>query len=63
MVAFSQDEHKVIPVPLASPSFERENSVVSQSVIFKPLSYVFKETIGFDVKASFPSHPLSPLIR
>ena len=29
MVAFSQDEHKVIPAPLASPSFERENSVVS----------------------------------
>ena len=29
MVAFSQDELKVIPVPLASPSFERENSVVS----------------------------------
>ena len=26
-----------------------------QFVIFKPLSYCFKETIGFDVKASFAS--------
>ena len=28
-----------------------------QFVIFKPLTYCFKETIGFDVKASFASRP------
>ena len=33
-----------------------------QFVIFKLLLYFFKETIGFDVKASFASHPLSRLI-
>ena len=33
-----------------------------QFVIFKPLSYCFEETIGFDVKASFASRPLSRLI-
>ena len=32
-------------------------------VIFKPLSYCFEETIGFEVKASFASRPLSRLIR
>ena len=31
-------------------------------VIFKPLSYCFQETIGFDVKASFASRPVSRLI-
>ena len=35
----------------------------SQFVIFKPLSYCFEETIGFDVNASFASRPLSLLIR
>ena len=34
-----------------------------QFVIFKPLSYCFAETIGFNVKASFASRPLSRLIR
>ena len=34
-----------------------------QFVIFKPLSYYFEETKGFDVKASFASHPVSYLIR
>ena len=34
-----------------------------QFVIFKPLSYCFKKTIGFDVKASFAGRPLSHLIR
>ena len=34
-----------------------------QFVIFKPLSYCFEETIGFDVKASFSSLPVSRLIR
>ena len=33
------------------------------SVIFKPLSYWFEETIGFDVTVSFASHPVSRLIR
>ena len=37
--------------------------LVSQFVIFKPLSYCFEETIGFDVKASFASRPESRLIR
>ena len=35
---------------------------ILQFVIFKPLSYSFKETIGFDVKASFTSRPVSRLI-
>ena len=30
-----------------------------QFVVFKPLSYCFEEAIGFDVKTSFPSHPLA----
>ena len=30
-------------------------STVVQFVTFKPLSYCFKETIGFDVNASFAS--------
>ena len=34
-----------------------------QFVIFKWLSHCFEETIGFDVKASFASRPLSHLIR
>ena len=34
-----------------------EPSPTSQFVIFKPLTYYFKETIGFDVKASFASRP------
>ena len=42
------------------------NSFISsetvQFVIFKPLSFCFKETIGFDVKASFASRSVSRLI-
>ena len=34
-----------------------------QFVIFKPLSYCFEETIGFDIKASLVSRPGSRLIR
>ena len=34
-----------------------------QLVIFKPLSHWFEETIGFEVKVSFTSRPLSRLIR
>ena len=33
------------------------SSLPEQFVIFKPLRYCFKETIGFDVKASFASRP------
>ena len=36
---------------------------VFQFVIFNPLSYCFEGTIGFDVKASFASLPVSRLIR
>ena len=38
------------------------SSETVQFVIFKPLSFCFKETIGFDVKASFASRPVSRLI-
>ena len=34
----------------------------TQFVIFRLLSYCFQETIGFDVKVSFASRPLSRLI-
>ena len=40
-----------------------DHGIVSmQFVIFKPLNYCFEETIGFDVKASFTSRPISRLI-
>ena len=39
------------------------NFIRSQFVIFKPLSFCFKETMGFDIKASFASRPQSRLIR
>ena len=40
-----------------------DHGIISmQFVIFKPLSYCFEETIGFDVKASFTSRPVSRLI-
>ena len=35
----------------------------AQLVIFKPLGYLFEETIGFDIKPSFSSCPVSRLIR
>ena len=34
-----------------------------QFVVFKQLSYCFKETIGFDKKASFARPPVSLLIK
>ena len=41
----------------------KTNTMLNQFVIFKPLlSYCFEETIGFDVKASFTSRPVSHLI-
>ena len=43
--------------------YEIFNIFFIQFVIFKPLSYCFEETIGFDVKASFVSRPESRLIR
>ena len=36
---------------------------VYRFLMFKPLSYYFKETIGFDVKASLTKGPLSGLIK
>ena len=44
------------------PSRKIHESLLRQFVIFKPISYCFKETMGFDVKASFASHPVSHLI-
>ena len=38
-------------------------SATIQFVIFNPLSYYFEGTIGFNVNASFPSRPVSRLIR
>ena len=38
------------------------NASIIQFVIFKPLSYCFEQTIGFDVKASFVNRPTSRLI-
>ena len=37
--------------------------LIYQFVIFKPLSCCFQETIGFDVKSSLASRPMSRLIR
>ena len=39
------------------------NNKCKQSIIFKLVSYCFEETIGFEVKASFVSRPISRLIR
>ena len=38
-------------------------SFLVQFVVFKPRSYCFKETIGFDVKVSFARPLLSRLIK
>ena len=38
-------------------------SALGQFLIFKPFSYCFEETMGFDVKPSFASRPLSRLTR
>ena len=40
----------------------RSWSLPKQFVIFKPLSYCFEETTGFDVQASFASRPEPRLI-
>ena len=38
-------------------------SFIRQFLLFKPLHYCFEETIGFNIKASFESRPVSRLIR
>ena len=48
---------------LGSFNSRRYHGICPQFVIFKPLSYCFEETIGFDVKASFASRPVLRLIR
>ena len=50
---------RIIPVCSARSTLL---GTVSQFVIFKPLSSCFEETIGFDIKASFASRPVSLLI-
>ena len=35
----------------------KQEKLLNQFVIFKPLSYCFEETKGFEVKASFASRP------
>ena len=40
-----------------SLKYPHEVDLSFQFVIFKPLTYCFKETIGFDVKASSASRP------
>ena len=47
-------------LPFCGDNFK--SLLVTQFVIFKPLSHCFEETIGFDVKASFASRPVSRLI-
>ena len=48
-----------ILIPDITGSIGDEN----QFVIFKPISHCFRETKGFDIKASFASRPESRLIR
>ena len=52
-----------IAIKVYSPQPSNLSDTLNQFVIFKPLSYYFKETIGFDVKATFESPPVSILIR
>ena len=42
---------------------ENSKELKNQFVIFKPLSYCFEETTGFDANTSFTSRPVSRLIR
>ena len=66
------DANFIFPVVNSSDEAGQENDKagdnsydepVEQFVIFNPLSYCFEGTIGFDVKASFASRPVSLLIR
>ena len=40
-----------------------QQNFADQFIIFKPLSYCFEETIGFDVKSSFARRPVPRLIK
>ena len=44
------------------PCMHKKSVTPVQFVIFKPLSYCFEETKGFDVKALFASRPMPRLI-
>ena len=52
-----------IPIKVYSPQPSNLSDALNQFVIFKPLGHCFEETIGFDVKTSFASCPVSLLIR
>ena len=56
--------HRLSNIYLCVQFFPTEKlyKVTYQFVIFKPLSYCFQETIGFDVRALFASRPVSRLI-
>ena len=43
--------------------FCKQCSHSASPLVFKPLSYCFEETIGFDVKASFARRLVSRLIK
>ena len=51
------------PLELLNLAKAFKHNTIYQFVIFKPLNYCFEETIGFYLKASFASLPLSRLIR
>ena len=40
-----------------------QQNFADQFITFKPLSYCFEETIGFDVKPSFARRPVPCLIK
>ena len=48
---------------LTSSNRRPGNYSIGQFVIFNPLSYCFEEIIGYDLKASLASRPVSRLIR
>ena len=56
----NQSECRILSSNISSGGI---NFVQMETVLFKPLSYCFEETVGFDVKSSFASRPLSRLIR
>ena len=59
-VLVSRDTHRMVRVLTV---LKGGKYPTTHFVIFKPLSYCFEKTIGFDVKASFASRPVSRLIR
>ena len=58
-------KYTLFPALLGTGFFQSKNLLKyrAQYLIFKPLSYCFEETIGFDVKALFASRPVSRIIR